>query len=79
MSSDLTEDDDLVLALGQGHLLLGKHLDLVPHHVDSSETWNGTFHKLATSRCSQIYQENATKPSLFYPGLRIQIRILGFL
>jgi hypothetical protein len=32
----LTEDDDLMLSLGQSHFLLGKHLDLVPHNVDSS-------------------------------------------
>ncbi len=32
----LTEDDDLMFSLGQSHFLLGKHLDLVPHNVDSS-------------------------------------------
>jgi hypothetical protein len=25
-----------VLSLGQRHLLLGKHLDFVPHHIDTS-------------------------------------------
>jgi hypothetical protein len=25
-----------MLSLGQSHFLLGKHLDLVPHNVDSS-------------------------------------------
>ena len=30
------QDDDLVSSFGQCDFLLSKHLDLVPHHIDSS-------------------------------------------
>lgn len=32
------QNDDLVSPFGQRHLLLSKHLDLVPHHIDAPAT-----------------------------------------
>ncbi len=64
----LVEDDDLVFPRRQCHLLLRKHLNLVPYHIDPP----ATTHQNSTLQHEQMWGSRVKGLEFKVWGIRIQ-------